>query len=85
MMTKNKTNLKRLLSAMDTMSVDAIDRETVKRFKVLIETTSSDITKTMLNDLQKNTKNVDISGIDESIQPYIRHFLLMLKRAAKKK
>ena len=82
---KKKPNLKKLLSKMDAMSFDAIDREVVKRFKILIETTNSDITKTMLEEILKNTKNnVDISIIDESIQPYIRHFLLMLKRASKK-
>jgi hypothetical protein len=37
----------------------------------------------MLNEILKNTKNLDISGVDESVQPYIRHYLLMLKRAAK--
>jgi hypothetical protein len=83
--TKNKPNLKKLLAKMDTMSCDAIDREVVKRFKILIETSNLDIPKTMLDEILKNTKNIDISSIDENIQPYIRHFLLMLKRAAKTK
>jgi hypothetical protein len=82
---KKKPNLKKLLSKMDAMSCDAIDREVVKRFKILIETSNLDIPKTMLDEMLKSTKNIDISSIDENIQPYIRHFLLMLKRETKNK
>ena len=82
--TKKTPNLKKLLTKMDAMSYDAIDREVVKRFKILIETSAFDISKTMFEEMLKKPKNVDISSIDESIQPYIRHFLLMLKRASKK-
>jgi len=81
--TKKKPNLKKLLSKMDAMSSDAIDREVVKHLKNLIETSNLDITKAKLDEILKGSKNIDISGIDETIQPYIRHFLLMLKKASK--
>ena len=76
---KNK-NLSRLHSEMNKMVLDAVDREVIKRFKIIIDTSEEDLTKVNLTQLLKEPKSVDMSIYDESLQAYIKHYLFMKKR-----
>lgn len=80
---KRKTNLTRLYTTMNKMSQDAVDKEIVKRFKILIDTADEDITKVSVDEILKTPESVDIQQYHESLQPYIRHYLFMNKRLSK--
>ncbi len=82
---KKKLNLLKIYSEMNKLSLDAVDREVLKRFKIIIDTCEEDITKVSMNIILKDQKNVSISSFHESIQPYIKHFLFLSKRYQKKK
>ena len=70
---------------MSQLIVDAVDKEIVKRFKVIIDTMEEDITKTTLQAIMKQPESLDLSTFSEGVQPYIRHYIFMVKRAAEKK
>ncbi len=78
--TKKKTNLMRLCSEMNKVTLDAVDKEVTKRFRILIDAAEEDITKTSLQSLLKNWKEADLGQFHESLQPYVKHFVFMVKR-----
>ncbi len=80
---KKKTNLHKLYSEMNKHAFDAVDKEVVKRFKTLIDTSAEEITKTSLDQIFSKTTEVDISSFHESLQPYIKHYVFMVKRVKK--
>ena len=82
---KKKFNLLRIYTEMNKLSADAVDREVIKRFKILIDTGEEDITKVSMNLILKEPKNVNVSSFHESLQPYIKHYLFLYKREHKKK
>lgn len=82
---KKKLNLLRIYSEMSELCYDAVDREVLKRFKIIIDTCEDDITKVSMRLVLKDPKNVIISSFHESVQPYIKHFLFLRKREQKKK
>ncbi|MBN1501086.1 MAG: hypothetical protein JW982_13075 [Spirochaetes bacterium] len=77
---KRKTNLLKLYSAMNKLILDAVDKEIVKRCKILIDTAEEDITKTLLDKILKNNDALDMSLVDEAFVPYVKHYIFMLKR-----
>ncbi len=83
--TKRKENLLKLISHMNKLANDAVDREITKRFKTIVDTLEKDITKLNLKTILSDSKNVDLYSFDESIQPYIKHYLFMFKRNSKNK
>lgn len=82
---KKKANLNRLLSEMTKLSVDANDREICKRFKAIMDSSNDDITKVALDGILKNTTGIDISNYHESLHPYIKHYIYMVKRSKTEK
>jgi len=81
---KRKTNLLKLYSEMNKLIVDAVDREIVKRFKIIVETGEDDISKQSLLTVLKEPDATDPMSYEERLQPYIKHYLFMLKRKANK-
>lgn len=81
---KRKTNLLRIATAMNKFVVDANDKEIMRRFKVLIDTSDEDITKAESDSVLKSPESVTISDFHEAFQPYIKHYIFMLKRAGRK-
>ena len=79
---KRKVNLMKLFSEMNQLSKDAVDKEIVKRFKTVIDTMEEDITKTTLHTITKQSDSLDLSMFNEGVQPYIRHYVFMMKRGA---
>jgi len=77
---KRKTNLLRLCSEMNKVTLDAVDKEVTKRFRTLIDAAEEDITKTSLQSVLKNWKEADLSQFHESLQPYVKHYIFMVKR-----
>ncbi|MBP7736100.1 MAG: hypothetical protein KA369_09035 [Spirochaetes bacterium] len=75
-----KVNLLKLYSEMNKLSNDAVDKEVIKRFKIIIDTIEDDITKKSLLLILKEPKNVTVSDFGDSLQPYIKHYLFLLKR-----
>lgn len=82
--TKRKTNLLRLCTTMGKEAEDAVDKEITRRFKTLIDTSDEDIPKTKIDIVLKQPNSVDINEFDESLQPYIKHYLFMIKRNNRK-
>lgn len=80
-----KANLLKLCTEMNKMAHDAVDREIIKRFKTIIDTGEEDITKVKLTSVLNDPKNIELSDFHESHQPYIKHYLFMLKRDKGKK
>lgn len=80
---KRKTNLNRLYTAMNKMSADAVDKEILKRFKILIDTSDEDLPKIRVDEILKTPEVVDLPQFHESLQPYIKHYLFMIKRLTK--
>jgi hypothetical protein len=78
---KKKGNLLKLYGLMNRMVRDAVDKEVVKRFKTIIDTSEEDISKTMLRDILKDYQRVEISSFREALQPYIKHYVFMMKRS----
>ena len=81
---KKKTNLLRLYSEMTRLMVDAVDREILKRFKIIIDTGDDDITKQNLLAILKEPDDTNPMLYEERLQPYIKHYLFMIKRKANK-
>ncbi len=81
--TKRKTNLYKLYSDMNKRVHDAVDKEVVKRFKTLIDTSAEEITKSALDSVLHNPLEAEASNYEEGIQPYIKHYIFMVKRGAK--
>jgi len=79
---RKKANLSRLCTQMGKMTVDAVDKEIIKRFKIIIDTADDDITKISLDTILNNPSSVEVNQFHESLQPYIKHYLFMLKRNA---
>jgi hypothetical protein len=79
---KRKGNLLKLYGIMNRMILDAVDKEVVKRFKTIIDTSEEDISKTMLGDILKDYHRVELSSFREALQPYIKHYIFMMKRAS---
>jgi len=79
---RKKTNLSRLCIQMGKMSADAVDKEIIKRFKIIIDTAEDDITKGSLEAILSDPSSVEVTSFHESLQPYIKHYLFMLKRNA---
>ncbi|MBN2158427.1 MAG: hypothetical protein JW807_03455 [Spirochaetes bacterium] len=75
-----KVNLLKLYSEMNKLGNDAVDKEVIKRFKVIIDTCDEDITKKSLAFILKEPKSVIISDFSDSLQPYIKHYLFLNKR-----
>ncbi|MBP7583613.1 MAG: hypothetical protein KBA61_06245 [Spirochaetes bacterium] len=77
---KKKTNLLRLCTEMNKVTIDAVDKEVTKRFRTLIDAADEDITKAGVQTILKNWKEVDLTQYHESLQPYIKHYIFMVKR-----
>lgn len=75
-----KTNLTKLYNQMHKMSLDAVDNEIIKRFKVLIDASEEDVPKNDIDQLLSDPKNTDTSLFPEGIQPYVKHYVFMTKR-----
>ncbi len=75
-----KVNLLKLYSEMNKLSNDAVDKEVIKRFKIIIDTIEEDITKKSLLLILKEPRNVTVADFGDSLQPYIKHYLFLLKR-----
>lgn len=75
-----KTNLTRLYNHMHKMSLDAVDNEIIKRFKILIDASEEDVPKTDVDQLLSDPKSTDTSVFPEGLQPYVRHYVFMTKR-----
>ena len=78
---KRKANLQKLFSEMNQLAKDAVDKEIVKRFKTVIDTMEEDITKATLHTITKQPDSLDLTIFNEGVQPYIRHYIFMLKRS----
>jgi hypothetical protein len=76
-----KLNLLKLYSEMNKLSNDAVDKEVIKRFKIIIDTIEEDITKKSLHLILKEPKSVTITEFGDSLQPYIKHYLFLIKRS----
>jgi len=76
-----KVNLLKLYSEMNKLSNDAVDKEVIKRFKIIIDTSEDDITKKNLHLILKEPKSVNIADFSDSLQPYIKHYLFLSKRS----
>jgi hypothetical protein len=77
---KKKVNLTKLCSTMNKHVFDANDREIIKRIKKLIDSSEEDITKVSLDIIIKEPEKVIISSFQESLQPFIRHYIYMFRR-----
>ncbi len=75
-----KTNLLRLYNYMTKLSSDAVDNEIMKRFKILIDASEEDLPKADIDTLLNDYKNADIHAFPEGLQPYVKHYLFMVKR-----
>ena len=65
---------------MHKMSVDAVDTEVIKRFKILIDACEEDLPKAIIDSLIIDPKGSDTSVFPEGLQPYVKHFIFMVKR-----
>jgi hypothetical protein len=77
---KRKVNLLKLYSVMNDLSRDAVDREVIKRFKIIIDSIEEDISKVKMSDILKHYTSIALSDFKESLQPYVKHCVFMLKR-----
>ena len=75
-----KTNLTKLYNHMHKMSIDAVDSEVIKRFKVLIDACEEDLPKAIIDGLIAEPKGADTSVFPEGLQPYVKHYVFMIKR-----
>ena len=75
-----KVNLLKLYAEMNKLSLDAVDKEVIKRFKIIIDTIEEDITKKSLLQVLRDQKSVVASEFGDALQPYIKHYLFLDKR-----
>jgi len=80
---KKKTNLTRLYTTMNKLTVDAVDNEIMRRFKLLIDASEEDLPKAEIDALIKEPSSAEPSVFPEGLQPYIKHYLFMTKRKNK--
>lgn len=79
-MKRKKVNLTRLYTEMNKRSLEANDKEIIKRFKIIIDSSEEDLPKISVDSIIKDPASVDFSSYHESFQPYIKHYLYMIKR-----
>jgi len=82
---KRKTNLLKLCTVMNKLSVDAVDKEVVKRFKTVIDSAEEDLTKNLVNQIINHSDELELATVPEMFHPYVKHYLFMKKRNSKKK
>ncbi|MFA5518754.1 MAG: hypothetical protein WDA74_05800 [Spirochaetota bacterium] len=75
-----KTNLLRLYNRMTKLTSDAVDNEIVKRFKILIDASEEDLPKIEIDTLLNDHNNIDTHAFPEGLQPYVKHYIFMVKR-----
>ncbi len=75
-----KTNLLRLYNRMTKLTSDAVDNEIVKRFKILIDASEEDLPKIEIDALLNDQENTDTHSFPEGLQPYVKHYIFMVKR-----
>mgnify|MGYP001355726959 FL=1 len=80
-----KTNLTKLYNHMHKMALDAVDSEVIKRFKVLIDACEEDLPKAIIDTLISEPKSSDTSVFPEGLQPYVKHYVFMIKREKNQK
>ena len=80
---KRKVNLIRLHTAMNKLASDANDKEIVKRFKILIDTSDEDLSKARVDEILKSPQKVEVNSFHESLQPYVKHLLFLTKKNSK--
>ncbi|TFH39917.1 MAG: hypothetical protein E4G96_08455 [Chrysiogenales bacterium] len=80
-----KVNLLKLYAEMNKLSHDAVDKEVIKRFKIIIDTIEEDITKKSLLQILRDQKSVIASEFGDALQPYIKHYLFLDKRSKRVK
>lgn len=78
---KRKVNLLKLHTHMHQISHDAVDKEITKRFKTVVDSAEEDISKNLLASIMKHYDTLDLNQFGEGMQPYIRHYIFMLKRS----
>ena len=81
---KKKTNLLRLYSEMNKYVIDAVDREVVRRLKILADASEEDITKSSLTAVLRDPGGIELSAFSEGLQPYVKHYVFMVKRGKRK-
>jgi len=77
---RKKNNLHRLCVEMNRLVIDANDKEYVRRFKTVIDTSAEEITKSSLDMVLSRPGETDSNAFPESLQPYIKHYIFMVKR-----
>jgi len=77
---KDKPNLHKLSQEMAKLACDAVDKEIIKRFKIIIDSSPKDIPKVTLSSILNEEIEPEIYAENESLQPYVKHYLFMLKR-----
>ncbi len=77
---KKKTNLNRLYTTMNKLTIDAVDNEVMKRFKLLIDSLDDDMPKNKVDSLIAKPSSSEPNLFPEGLQPYIKHFIFMNKR-----
>lgn len=75
-----KTNLLRLYNRMTKLTSDAVDNEIVKRFKILIDASEEDLPKIEIDTVLNDPNNTDTHAFPEGLQPYVKHYIFMVKR-----
>lgn len=80
-----KTNLTKLYNQMHKLSLDAVDSEVIKRFKILIDASEEDLPKAVIDTLLNDPKLSDTSIFPEGLQPYVKHYIFMIKREKNQK
>ena len=70
---------------MNKLTNDAVDKEVIKRFKIIIDTIEEDITKKSLLQILREPKSVTVSDFSDTLQPYIKHYLFLIKRNKRNK
>ncbi len=81
---KRKTNLLKIHSAMNKMVEDAVDKEVVRKFRTIIDSSEEDLTRAQADEILKSPLNLNVGDFPESTHPYLRHFIFMHKREAKR-
>ncbi len=78
---KRKVHLQKLCTEMNKMSIDAVDKEIIKRLKIIVDTCDEDISKASLDVIIKEYESIEYNNYHESLHPYIKHYIFMVKRS----
>lgn len=84
-MARNNPGVGRLLAAMRKLIAEVNDQEICRRLDILMNSEKEDLPPNLIKRLLESPESFDAREVQEPYTQYVKHYLYMVKRAAREK